>query len=172
MSPTHSYLTILSSELPNIIIKATSKCEGDTVTLSMANVRSMHIDGAALKAKGVETVVVRSKTISVTDQPLEIRPQSGKRPDTYGPLVQVLRQSICLVYDPNGPPAYRHYASLLISIWNITGKRAVVHYHSLILRIRSIKSAILFIWDCQLNKFHSHKFTVQVEAPDCQRLRA
>lgn len=123
VSPRHSYVTLRSSETPAEVLVLTSTANGATVTLQTQNVRSLVLDGAALEAKGVTEVVVDGTPVAVAAGPLEVGPQDGKNPAQHGPFVQSLHRPFCLVYPDagEGPGAWRHYAALLVSSWNVIG---------------------------------------------------
>jgi hypothetical protein len=120
VSAAHSYVTIQSAETPSTASTLASSTDGDTVTLVTENVRGMVLDGAALKDKGVAKVMVDGTAFEVAGTPIEVGPQTGKRPDAYGPLVQAFHKPFCLVYSDT-IPAYRHYAAWLAGTWNIIG---------------------------------------------------
>ena len=121
VSPTHSYVTVLSAESPAAPFELTSSVEGSAVGLVTQNVRGLVLDGAALMGKGVETLTVDGEAVSLTDGPIEVGPQTGKRPAAYGPLVQAFQQPFCLVWADTGPVLYANYARYLLTTWNIIG---------------------------------------------------
>lgn len=118
----HSYVTIRSCTSAYSDCTITSADDGDgTVTLTTDNVRSMVLNGAELAAQGVTTITVDGSDYAVTEGPLSIGPQGGKTPEVYGPFNQVFQRPFCLVYPDEGPSTYQHYASYLLSAWNIIG---------------------------------------------------
>ena len=121
VSPTHSYATILSKQSPAEDAVLQSSLDGTTVTLDTQNVRSLRLDGPALAAKGVKTIVVDGDNLAVGDGPIEVGPQSGKRPGQGGPYNEVLEQPFCYVYPDDGPDEYRRYAAYLLSTWDVIG---------------------------------------------------
>ena len=98
-----------------------STFEGDTVTLTTENVRSMELDGAALAAKGIATVVVDGASMPVEDGPMRVGPEGGKRTGQQGPFNEALSRPFCFVYPDDGPETYRRYASYLSSVWAVRG---------------------------------------------------
>ena len=121
-SAEHSYVTIRSSESPKKDCVLESKKSGaKTVELTTTNVRSMDIDGEALRDKGIETVVVDGSSKSVPMGTLEIGPRDGKRPGLNSTLNEVFRAPFCFVYPDDGAKELRAYASFLTSTWSIRG---------------------------------------------------
>ncbi|MBI2894444.1 MAG: hypothetical protein HYY06_12910 [Deltaproteobacteria bacterium] len=119
-SPSHSFVTIESASDPYEDCTVSSSREGETVTLSTTNVRSMVVDGAALGAIGVSSVVVDGEEHDVPEGPLQIGPEGGKRHDVYGPYNQVYRRPFCFVY-PDDESELADYAAYMTSTWSIVG---------------------------------------------------
>jgi dienelactone hydrolase len=122
VNPRSSFVTVRSVTDPEQDFEIHAEPLGaDAVSLTTTNVRSLVIDGAALTAKGVVSVVVDGEAHDVPDGPLPIGPQDGKREDAHGPFNQVLQQPFCFVYPDDGPAAYRNYAALLTSTYDLIG---------------------------------------------------
>jgi hypothetical protein len=92
----------------------------DAVVLGTENVRSMVLDGAALRAKGVLRVIIDDAELEVPEGPLEWGPQAGKRPGQNGPFNEVFYQPFCYVY-PDDEPALAAVAAYYTSQWYIYG---------------------------------------------------
>lgn len=120
VSPTHSYVTLRSLKDPAADMVATSAVSGATVTLTTTNVRSLVIDGAALRGRGVTKVVVDGAPHDVPDGPLPVGPQSGKRPGASGPVNEVLERPWCVVW-PDDSQFARRWAAWLVSHWAVIG---------------------------------------------------
>lgn len=122
VNPTHSFVTIRSASAPSDVCVVTSSSpDGTSVELVTENVRSLVLDGAALTARGVQTVSVLQETLDVTDGPMPVGPQTGKTPLANGPLVQVFQRPFCVVWADDAPPQFAAYAAYLVSGWNIIG---------------------------------------------------
>ena len=121
VNPSHSYLVIGSVSDPMSDASAHSSFNDGELTLDTDNVRSMTIDGSALVARDVTSLVVDGDDVSVTDGLIEIGDQEGKNPTTHGPFNQVMERPFCFVYPADGPEAYRHYAAYMLSNWAIIG---------------------------------------------------
>ena len=117
----YSYVRLRSHISPEEPGTVTSSVDGDAVTLTTSNVRSLILDGAALASRGIQTVSVDGSAYDVSDSDIEVGPQDGKRPDAYGPLIQAFQQPFCLVWAAGSPPQYREYAGFLASTWNVIG---------------------------------------------------
>ena len=120
VSPTHSYVTVRSVADPSAELVLTSAAQGSTVTLSTSNVRSMTLDGAALRARGVETLIVDGSTHEIPDGPLAVGPTGGKGPGQHGPLNEVLERPWCAIW-PDDDPFARRWAAWLVSNWAVLG---------------------------------------------------
>jgi len=120
---TYSYVTVYSQIDPyeDSVVESTGDNEGADVALLTSNVRSMVMDGAALKAKGVKKLTVDGKEVPLVAGPIEWGPQDGKNPAVQGPLNQVFQRPFCFVYPSGGSAIYRHYVGNLVSTWNIIG---------------------------------------------------
>ena len=119
-SPTHSYVTILSSldAYEDLVIESSSAA--GEVTLTTTNVRSLRVDTAALRALGVTSLRVDGEDVSLSEAVAELGDLSGKNKDVYGPFNQVFRSPFCFVY-PDGGGVYEQYTSFLTSYWAILG---------------------------------------------------
>ncbi len=120
VSPTHSYVTVLSESDAHHDCVVSSAHTGSTVTVTTSNVRGMQLDGAMLASKGVTQAVVNGAPYPVSGHAMAIGPQDGKRPGVHGPLNEVFHQPWCFVY-PDGATVYRQYAAYLLSNWSLTG---------------------------------------------------
>ncbi len=121
-SPDHSYVHLRSAETPYEDLTVTSVRAGDTtVELTTDNVRSLVLDGAALRGKGIEEVVVDGEAHAVPDGPLPVGPQDGKRPGVHGPYNEVFYRPWCFVYPDEDEAGYAAYAAYLTSHWAIIG---------------------------------------------------
>jgi len=118
---TYSYVSIRSELDPYEDSVVESSIEGDAVTLATTNVRSMVLDGAALKKKGVAALTVDGKEVPLADGPIAWGPQDGKTPEVHGPFNQVFHRPFCFVYDPKASDKYQRYVSFLVSTWTIIG---------------------------------------------------
>jgi poly(3-hydroxybutyrate) depolymerase len=118
-SPTHSYATIRSASSTTADVVLSSTRDGDTVRLDTVNARSLTLDGDALGAAGIDTVVVDGASMAVTAGPMPVGPQDGKRPDVYGPFNQAFRRPFCFVTPEDGEA--RNYAAYLSSYWQVLG---------------------------------------------------
>ena len=118
----HSYVSILSQKDPfKDSTLSSKKKDATTVTLTTANVRGMVLDGKALKAKGISTVVVDGKSVSVTGADVTVGEKTGKKPGVYGPFNEVMYRPFCFVYPDTGAKEYAQYAAYLISYWAVIG---------------------------------------------------
>lgn len=120
VSPSHSYVTLRSLEDPSQDMVAVSAVAGSTVTLTTTNVRSLVLDGAGLRGRGVTSAVVDGQTHDVPDGPLAIGPQTGKRPGVGGPFNEVLERPWCAVW-PDDAVFARRWAAWLVSHWAVLG---------------------------------------------------
>ncbi|MEC9072910.1 MAG: prolyl oligopeptidase family serine peptidase, partial [Myxococcota bacterium] len=109
VSPSHSWVTLLSAVTPAEDMTVTSAREEDQVTVTTTNVRSLRIDTAPLLDAGVTQITVDGEPHTVSDEPIEVGPMTGKNPEVYGPVTQVFFRPFCYVYDPAGPEAYRRF---------------------------------------------------------------
>lgn len=121
VNPQHSYATLLSQADAWADSRLVSARSGDTVTLTTTNVRALRLDGKALLAKGVATVVVDGKSQPATDGELVVGPVTGKRLGMNGPLNEVFARPFCLVVDDDAPAAYDRYAAYLLALWSTRG---------------------------------------------------
>jgi len=118
-SSTHSYATIRSAESTSDDVVLSSSVDGSTVILDTANARSLNLDGDALSAAGITTVVVDGESFSVQAGAMPVGPQDGKHPGVYGPFNQAFRAPFCLVTPESGEA--RNYAAFLSSYWQVLG---------------------------------------------------
>jgi poly(3-hydroxybutyrate) depolymerase len=123
VNPRHGFVTLRSATDPLQDLVVTSSREGPEVTLRTRNVRSMVLDGAALRGLGVTTVRVDDRALEVPDGPLAVGPQDGKRPGLQGPFNEVFASPWCAVYDSEDP-TWRRYAAYLTSAWSVQGNGA------------------------------------------------
>ena len=98
----------------------TSSRDGDAVTLTTENVRSLVLDGDALSGLGVATVDVDGESVSVMPGALPVGPQAGKRAGLSGPMNEVYKRPFCYVY-PDASTAYAAFAAYHLSEWAIIG---------------------------------------------------
>ncbi|MBI5513280.1 MAG: prolyl oligopeptidase family serine peptidase [Deltaproteobacteria bacterium] len=119
----HAFVTLRSALDPMQDLVVTSSREGAVVMLTTRNVRSMVLDGAALRALGVSAVRADGRELTVTDGPIPVGPQDGKRPGLTGPFNEVFASPWCAVYDPEDP-TWRRYAAYLTSAWSVIGNGA------------------------------------------------
>ena len=118
----HSFVTVRSQSDFGKDAQVIAKRTMSGLALTTTNVRSMVLDGKALRARGVLKVSVDgAPDMDVPDGPLAVGPQDGKRPGAYGPFNDALRRPFCFVWDDGGPPGYRRYAGYLTSAWAIIG---------------------------------------------------
>lgn len=119
-NPDHAYVRLQSSETPWEDVEITSENGDDGLVLTTVNARSLEIDGAGLRSKGIDTITVDGTEHDVPDGPLWIGPTDGKNADQHGTFNQVLRRPWCAVYDEDGSE-YAEYAAHLISSWSLIG---------------------------------------------------
>lgn len=115
VSPTHSYVTVRSVKDPSQELVLVSAKAG-ALTLTTTNVRSLTIDGAALRAKGISAITVDGAEHDVPDGPLDVGPTTGKGPGQHGPLNEVLEHPWCAVW-PDDDVFARRWAAWLASHW-------------------------------------------------------
>ena len=120
-SASFSYATILSAKGPTADCTLASKpgAKG-VVELTTGNVRSLIIDGKALRGKGLTGIIVDGAPHELSDGPLTVGPLTGKRKMVQGPYNQVYQQPFLFVY-PDDALDYMHYASYLVSDWALIG---------------------------------------------------
>jgi poly(3-hydroxybutyrate) depolymerase len=121
VSPTHSYVSIRSQSDPYKNSVLTSNKSGTAVALTTSNVRSMTLDGAALKKAGVTQLSVDGKAVTLGDGAIAWGAQSGKKPGVHGPFNEVMYRPFCFVYPDSGGEDYKQYAAFLISNWAAIG---------------------------------------------------
>ena len=121
VNPRHSFVTLRSATDASADLGVVSSRDGAAVTLTTRNVRSMVLDGRALRALGVTTAAVDGRRLDVPDGDLPVGPQEGKRPGAHGPFNEALQQPFCFVYPDAGPAVWREYAAYLVSSWAVTG---------------------------------------------------
>jgi predicted peptidase len=125
-SASHSYVTIRSARSPMDNVKVSSWLGlGDDegmVFLDTDNVRSMLLDGTALAALGIDTLVIDDEPIDVLEDDLPWGPQDGKRQDLYGPFNQLFHKPHCYVYPDDDPDGrWAGLAAYWISTWQMIG---------------------------------------------------
>ncbi len=116
----YSFARIRSAESPLQDCVVQSIFDGATVKVSTKNVRTLEIDGAALRSKGPMSIDVDGKVYQLPDGPLVIGPTDGKRPGVHGPFNQVMHRPWCWVW-PDGAAEYRDFAAYLSTHWAIIG---------------------------------------------------
>ena len=116
ITPRHSYVSLRSAESADADCVLTSSVQGDVVTLTTENVRSLRLNGDALLERGVRRVVVDGDPIEVAAGELEVGPQSGKRPGQHGPFDDVLQRPFCYAYATDDP-VWQRYAAWQVSTW-------------------------------------------------------
>jgi len=121
VNPTHSYASIMSTNTPMEDSRLSSSADGDTVTLTTTNVRSLVLDAQILADQGVATVIVDGDSHDVTGDTIQVGPTEGKRAEAHGPLNQVFHRPWLFVYAEAGPVEYQEYASFLTSWWAAIG---------------------------------------------------
>ena len=121
VSSRHTYVTVRSTETPLRDFELHSMPQGDdAVALDTDNVRSMVLDGAALRRKGIARVMVDGDEHEVPEGPLEIGPSAGKQPLRHGPFHEVFYRPFCYVY-PDDNQALAAVAAYYTSQWNLYG---------------------------------------------------
>ncbi|HAN30188.1 MAG TPA: hypothetical protein DCQ06_01190, partial [Myxococcales bacterium] len=119
-SESYSYARVRSAKSPEANCKLVSSFDGATLVLNTTNVRTLEIDGAALKAKGLTKITLNGEERALSDEPLIVGPTTGKRPGVHGPYNQVMHTPWCWVW-PKDKPVYGAYVSYLSSTWAIIG---------------------------------------------------
>lgn len=117
VSARHGYVTIRSVLDP----WRDARIVGAGATLSTDNVRSLSLDGAGLRSRGVESITVDGAAHDVPDGPLTLGPETGKTELVHGPIGQVFHRPFVLVWDDEGPEFYRAYAAFLLSSFQYVG---------------------------------------------------
>jgi len=120
-SASYSFVTLQSSIDPlKPCTVAAQEGNATAESVTTTNVRSLVLDGKALKAKGRSFIDVDGKTLAVTDGPMQIGPTTGKRPLASGPYNQVFHRPFLFVY-PDGATDYANYAAYLVTTWAFIG---------------------------------------------------
>ncbi|MBR57701.1 MAG: hypothetical protein CMH54_06535 [Myxococcales bacterium] len=119
-SPWHSYIRLQSAITPYEDLTVNSSEEDQGLTLTTDNVRSMQIDGAALRARGLETIQIDGEMVDLPDGLLEWGPTDGKNESLHGPYNQVYHQPFCFVYGEERQ-AYAQVVAYMTSFWNLIG---------------------------------------------------
>ena len=121
-SPQYSYVRIASrlSPMRDVILDSAFDAEAGAVVLDTDNSRSLVLDGAALRARDVDEVIVDGVAFPVPDGPLMVGPTSGKQAGLNGPFNQVYHQPWCYVW-PDDRPVYADLAAYLITDWQMIG---------------------------------------------------
>jgi poly(3-hydroxybutyrate) depolymerase len=120
VNATHSFVTILQQEDMMSDSVVSSSFDGQTLTLSTTNCRSLKIRGDVLWAKGISKVVLDGSEIYVENAEMQIGDGHGKRPDAYGPFNQVFERPFCFVC-PDIASREAEYASYLVTAWSVLG---------------------------------------------------
>ncbi len=124
VSPRHSFVSIRSAKTSWADVEIVATNAGDTETLVTKNVRTMLLDGKALRGKGVTKIVIDGAAPSaVPDGPLVVGPETGKKPGVYGPLMEAFARPFCVVHE-DGAEASRRYSNWLVAQWAIIGNGA------------------------------------------------
>jgi predicted esterase len=116
----YSYATILSNESPKAHCVLASKVESGKLVLTTTNVRTVRLDGKALRGKGFTQLTVNGETVEVPEAVFVHGPQTGKREHVTGPYNQVFHQPFLFVY-PDDDASYADYAAYLVSDWAFIG---------------------------------------------------
>ncbi len=120
VTPTHSFVTLRSAESADADCVVGAARDGDAITLTTQNVRSLELDGDALSGLGITRVSVDGTEVPVMPGALPVGPQTGKRPGLNGPMNEVYARPFCYVY-PDASPGYAAYAAYQLSYWAIIG---------------------------------------------------
>jgi hypothetical protein len=120
-SARHSFLTLRSAGTPYRDLRVTSERVGATVVVSTDNVRSLEVDGRALRSRGITELVVDGTAHAIPEGPLVVGPEDGKRPGVHGPYNEVFFRPFCFVYPDDGA-IFADYAAYLTSYWAIIGR--------------------------------------------------
>ncbi|MBM4342614.1 MAG: prolyl oligopeptidase family serine peptidase [Deltaproteobacteria bacterium] len=117
----HAWLKLGSAKSPNgdCIVSVKPK-DAKALSIVTTNVRSMVLDGKALRSKGIETVTVDGADHAVPDGPLQVGPETGKRPGSSGPYNQAYHKPFLFVY-PDGDEAMAAVAGWMLQSWMAIG---------------------------------------------------
>ena len=139
----HSYVKILSAESPMSDCELTSSYVEGTLSLEALNIRTMEIDGAVLRAKGIDALVLNQQQYTLPDGPLVIGPETGKGPQVSGPYNQIYQRPFCFVY-PDSRPKFKSHVSYLVSDWYLIGNghAVAIPYSALTDEIRATYNMI------------------------------
>jgi hypothetical protein len=121
VNPTHSYVTIGSVVSPLSDATLRSRMTDAGLVLETDNVRSLVLDGQALRDRGVEVLTVDDVEVIVEDGPTFVGPVDGKRPGQNGPVNEALSRPWLYVYDAEASHHFREAAAFHISWWQIIG---------------------------------------------------
>jgi len=116
----HSFVHLESALSPDEDIEIRAMRDAEAVVLELTNVRSMTLDGDALRLMGVERVIVGDEHLDVVDGPMSFGPMDGKNADVHGPFNQVFRSPFCFIYSADGTEDART-AAYLSSYWALIG---------------------------------------------------
>lgn len=116
----HSFVTITSTLTAEDAVVRSSETGGE-LTLTTENVRGMVLDTSALSA--ITRLTVDGAEVALAAGPIEIGPQTGKRPDRSGPFNQAMASPWCWVY-PDDAAVHRFYSGWLASYFAIIGNGA------------------------------------------------
>lgn len=121
VSPSHQWATILAVDTPMSDARLTATSDGDTVTLTTDNVRTLEIDTMALQDAGVSALTVDGESVELGGERVVVGPIDGKQPGQQGPFNEVYASPWCWVYEAAGPDVYRDLAGWLASNWAVIG---------------------------------------------------
>ena len=125
----HSYLTVEAASSPMSDTVADSVFDGAKLTLTLQNVRRARIDGAALRARGVQQLTwsggsggpgATPTTVEVPDGPLLLGEAGGKTIGQSGPMNQVFQRAFAFLVAEDDVAA-RTIAAYWASSWQQIG---------------------------------------------------
>jgi hypothetical protein len=117
----HSFVTLQSSLSPMSDLQVSSSVNGDTLSLTTTNVRSMTLDGEALAAKNISRISVNGMTMPVVNGPMDVGPADGKNKTVHGPFNQIFHRPFCYVYYPHERDVFERYVAEQVSYWSMIG---------------------------------------------------
>lgn len=121
VSPTRAYASIRSEHSPLDRPTLSSRRQGDAVTLTTTNVRSLEIDTDMLSDQGVTSLNVDGEAIELVGGTVVVGPEDGKNALVHGPINQVFMRPYCYVWPDDASPVYADYAAFLASWWAVQG---------------------------------------------------
>ncbi len=117
----YAWLKLGSAKSPNDDCNVHVKPkDAKTLAIDTSNVRSMVLDGKALRGKGIEAVVIDGTSITVPEGPLQVGPTTGKRPGSSGPYNQAYHKPFVFVF-PDGDEAMAAVAGWMLQSWMAIG---------------------------------------------------